>query len=75
MGERLRRLDDRLVGAPGRRRAPGTRSLLLALVAGLLAAGLPALYVLTSGGPLLVAALLPLLAVVPVLLVLTAGQG
>lgn len=72
-GDRLRRLDDRWVGTP--RRAPARRHLLLALLAGLVAAGVPAAYVLAAGGPLLVAALLPLLALVPVGVVLVTGAA
>lgn len=71
MGDLLRRLDDRLVGTPAVGRRPV--HLVLALLAGLVAAGVPALYVVASGGPLLVALLLPLLAVVPVLLLLASG--
>ncbi len=49
-------------------------ALLLALLAGLVAAGLPAAYVVAVGGPTVVAALLPLLALVPVLLVALSGR-
>lgn len=71
MRDPLRRLDDRLVG-PGARPSRGV--LLAVLLAGLLAAGLPAAYVVREGGPVLVAALLPLLALVPVGLLL-AGRS
>lgn len=70
VGDRLRRLDDRLVGPATR---PSARSLVLALLAGLVAAGVPAAYVVAVGGPVLVAALLPLLALVPVGLLLASG--
>lgn len=43
---------------------------LLALLAGGVASGVPAAYVLVSGGPLLVAAVLPLLGLLPLALVL-----
>lgn len=66
MGEWLRGLDDRWLGAVGRRSVTPRRQLLLALLAGMLAAGVPAAYVLASDGPTAVVVLLPLLAVVPV---------
>lgn len=75
MGDWLRGFDDRWLGAVGRRSAPPRRQLVLALLAGLLAAGVPAAYVLTSDGPTAVVALLPLLALVPVGVLLVAGPG
>ena len=72
----LRRLDNRVLGPPvgPQRRAAGVPALLIALVAGLLVAGLPAAYVVAVGGPTVVAALLPLLALVPVVLVALSGR-
>ena len=43
---------------------------LLALATGMVAAGVPAAYVLVSGGPLLAVVLLPLLGLLPLALVL-----
>lgn len=51
-------------------RGPGRSFPLLALLAGGVASGVPAAYVLVSGGPLLVAAVLPLLGLLPLALVL-----
>lgn len=73
LGERLRRLDHTVIGAPGIRHRPPTRTLLLALGAGLVASGPPAAVVAASGRSLLVAAMLPLLALIPVVLVLLVG--
>lgn len=64
----LRRLDDRAVPT-GIGSVPWVW-LVVALVAGLLAAGVPAAMVIVSGGPVLVALLLPLLGAIPVALVL-----
>ena len=70
MGGALRRLDDRVVGPTAVR--PSARAVVLTLLAGFLAAGLPAAYVLVSGGPVAVAAALPVLGLVPAGLLLVA---